>query len=105
MLLVYYGSYVTSIMLGFMFKLDQSNVLKNIRMLGPLVKGCIPLPEKLHEMARRARTSEEVERYFPGFKAFIDATEQEIPRPKDALKRKTHYSEGERSTPSRRSSP
>ena len=91
-LLIYYRSYVTSILLGFVFNLDQSNVLKNIRMLEPLVKECIPLPEKLHEMARRARTPEEVERYFPGFKAFIDSTEQEIPRPKNATKRKTHYS-------------
>jgi DDE superfamily endonuclease/Helix-turn-helix of DDE superfamily endonuclease len=92
MLLIYYRSYVTSILLGFTFNLDQSNVLKDIRMLEPLVKECIPLPEKLHEMARRARTFEEVERYFPGFKAFVDATEQEIPRPKNATKRKTHYS-------------
>ena len=92
MLLMYYRTYVTSIFLGFVFDLDQSNVLKDIRMLEPLVKECIPLPEKLHEMARRARTFEEVERYFPGFKAFVDATEQEIPRPKDATKRKTHYS-------------
>ena len=29
---------------------------------------------------------------FPGFKAFLDATEQEIPRPKAKHKRKTHYS-------------
>jgi hypothetical protein len=29
---------------------------------------------------------------FPGFEAFIDATEQEIPRPKNKQKRKTHYS-------------
>src|SRR5450759_2241947 len=92
MLLIYYRSYVTSILLGFVFNLDQSNVLKDIRMLEPLVKECIPLPRKLHEMARRARTPEEAERYFPGFKAFIDATEQEIPRPKNSLKRKTHYS-------------
>lgn len=36
---------------------------------------------------------EEVEKFFPGFKAFVDATEQEIPRPKkDTRKRKTHYS-------------
>src|SRR5450756_2444161 len=82
LLLMYYRTYVTSILLGFTFNLDQSNVLKDIRMLEPLVKECIPLPEKLHEMARRARTPEEAERYFPGFKAFIDATEQEIPRPK-----------------------
>jgi hypothetical protein len=92
MLLMYYRTYVTSLLLGFTFDLDQSNVLKDIRKIEPLVKECIPLPEKLHEMARRARTFEEVERYFPGFKAFVDATEQEIPRPKDATKRKTHYS-------------
>jgi hypothetical protein len=92
MLLMYYRTYITSILLGFTFNLDQSNVLKDIRMLEPLVKECIPLPEKLHEMARRARTFEEVERYFPGFKAFVDATEQAIPRPTNALKRKTHYS-------------
>jgi DDE superfamily endonuclease/Helix-turn-helix of DDE superfamily endonuclease len=92
MLLMYYRSYVTSMLLGFIFDLDQSNVLKDIRMLEPLVKECIPLPEKLHEMVRRVRTIEEAERYFPGFKAFVDSTEQEIPRPKNAKKRKTHYS-------------
>lgn len=35
---------------------------------------------------------EEIEAVFPGFKAFVDATEQEIPRPKSKKKRKTHYS-------------
>ena len=29
---------------------------------------------------------------FPEFKAFTDATEQEIPRPENKEKRKTHYS-------------
>jgi hypothetical protein len=29
---------------------------------------------------------------FPGFKAFLDATEQEIPRPHGKRKRKTNYS-------------
>ncbi len=92
MLLFYYRTYVTSILLGFVFNLDQSNVLKDIRLLEPLVKESVPLPKKLHDMARRARTPEEVEKFFPGFRAFIDATEQEIPRPKDSRKRKSHYS-------------
>ncbi len=35
---------------------------------------------------------EEVELYFPGFKSFIDATEQEIPRPKDKKMKKEYYS-------------
>ncbi len=35
---------------------------------------------------------EEVEKYFPGFLAFIDSTEQQINRPKDKRRRKAHYS-------------
>jgi hypothetical protein len=92
MLLAYYRLYVTSALLSFLFDLGQTNVLKDIRKLEPLVKECIPLPEKLYERAKRAGTPEEVERFFPGFMAFIDSTEQEIPRPKNATKRKSHYS-------------
>jgi len=33
-----------------------------------------------------------VEELFPGFKAFLDAAEQEIPRPGAKAKRRTHYS-------------
>jgi hypothetical protein len=40
------------------------------------------LPKKLYKRTRRLRTIDEVEEeYFPGFKAFIDSSEQEIPRP------------------------
>ena len=35
------------------------------------------------------RTVQEVEIYFPGFKAFIDSTEQEIPRPKNKKRKRT----------------
>ena len=92
MLLMYYRLYVTSTLLAFLFDLGQTNVLKDIRMLEPLVSEVLPLPKKLHQKVRRLRTFDEVEAVFPGFKAFIDATEQEIPRPKSKRKRKTHYS-------------
>lgn len=92
MLLVYYRLYITYTLSSFLFDLDQSNVYRDIRILEPLVKQCIPLPKKLYKIARRARTIEEVEAYFPGFKAFIDSTEQEIPRPKDKRRRKSYYS-------------
>lgn len=92
MLLVYYRLYISTTLAEFLFEIDQTNVCRNIRTLEPLVKQCIPLPEKVYGRAKRASTPEEVEEYFPGFKAFIDATEQEIPRPKNAKKRKTHYS-------------
>jgi hypothetical protein len=37
-------------------------------------------------------TIDEVEKYFPGFNALIESTEQEIPRPKNKRKRKSYYS-------------
>lgn len=92
MLLIYHRLYVTSTLLGFLFHLGQTNVLKNIRILEPLVTQVLPLPEKIHRIARRLGNLDEVEALFPGFKAFLDATEQEIPRPRDKGKRRTHYS-------------
>lgn len=92
MLLIYYRLYVTSTLLGFLFNLGQTSVLKDIRMIESLVKESLPLPKKVYKRARKLRTLEEIEDIFPGFKAFIDATEQEIPRPKDKRKRKSHYS-------------
>ena len=91
-LLIYYRLYVTSTLLGFLFDLGQTNVLKDIRMIEPAVREVLPLPAKVYGKKRKLRTIEELEELFPGFKALIDATEQEIPRPKDKKKRKTHYS-------------
>jgi hypothetical protein len=92
MFLLYYRLYITSTLTGVLFDLDQSNVLKDIRKLEPLVKEVLPTPKKLHDKARQLQTLEEIEAMFPEFKAFLDATEQEIPRPKNKHKRKTHYS-------------
>ena len=52
----------------------------------------MPLPRKEHDKVKRLETVDEIEAMFPGFKAFLDATEQEIPRPNNKQKRKTHYS-------------
>ena len=92
MLLIYHRLYTTSTLLGFLFDLGQSNVLKNIRMLEPLVSETLPLPRKIHRRARRLGSLDELEDLFPDLKAFLDATEQEIPRPGDKGKRRTHYS-------------
>jgi hypothetical protein len=92
MLLVYYRLYITFTLSGFLFDLDQSNVYRDISILEPLIKLCVPLPKKLYKRSRRARTIDEVEGYFPGFKAFVDSTEQEIPRPKNKRRRKSYYS-------------
>jgi len=92
MLLVYYKLYITHTLSGFLFDLDQSNVHRDIQYIEPVVKNCILLPSKLYNITRRLRTVQEVELYFPGFKAFIDCTEQEIQKPKNKRKRKNYYS-------------
>ncbi len=92
MLLVYYRLYITYPLVGFLFDLDVSNVWRNIQYLEPVVKGVLPLPRKLYQRSRRVGTVEDLEEVFPEFKAFVDATEQEIPRPKNRRRRKSHYS-------------
>ena len=97
MLLMYYRLYITHTLSGFLFDLDQSNVYRDIRHIEPLVKRCIPLPERLYNITRRLRTVlEEVEKYFPEFKAFIDVIEQEIQRPKDKNRKKRNYYSGKK---------
>lgn len=54
MLLMYYRLYITYELEGFLFDLDQGNVCRNIRHIEPLVKRCIPLPEKVHRKPRRS---------------------------------------------------
>ncbi len=72
--------------------MDQSNVCRDIQKIESLIRECVPNPQKLYNITKRLKTSEEVEKYFPGFMAFIDSTEQQIPRPVDNNKRKIFYS-------------
>jgi hypothetical protein len=91
-LLIYYHMYTSSTLLGYLFCVSQTSVLKNIRKLEPLVSEVLPLPKLEYGKVRRLETVDEIEAMFPGFRAFLDATEQEIPRPHGKRKRKTHYS-------------
>ena len=92
MLLVYYRLYITYALAGFLFDLDQSNVCRDMQKIEPLVRKCVPIPQKMYKTAKRLRTLEDVEQCFPGFIAFTDCTEQQIPRPENKTRRKTYYS-------------
>lgn len=92
MLLFYYRSYASCELTGYLFDLDNSNVGRNIRYLEPLVKACIPIPEKIHKRIKKMGSVEELLEIFPEMISFLDATEQEIPRPKNRRRRKSHYS-------------
>jgi hypothetical protein len=92
MLLVYYRLYITYTLAGFLFDLDQSNICRDIQKIERLVRECVPIPQKTYNKTKRLKTPEEVEQYFPGFLAFTDCTEQQIPRPIDKNRRKLYYS-------------
>ena len=76
MLLIYCHIYLSSTLLGYFIDPGLTNVLKDIRNIELLVSDVQPLPKKQTEKVRRLQTVEEIEVMFPGFKAFLDATEQ-----------------------------
>ena len=92
MLLVYYRLYITYTLAGFLFDLDQSNICRDIQKIEGLIRECLPIPQKLYPITKRLQTKEAVEKYFPGFLAFTDCTEQQIPRPVDNKRRNAYYS-------------
>jgi hypothetical protein len=94
MLLIYYRLYITYTLAGFLFDLDQSNICRDIQKIEGLIRQCVPIPQKIYPLTKRLKTpAEEVEKYFPGFLAFIDSTEQQqIPRPVDRERKKIFYS-------------
>ncbi len=61
-----------------------------------MVRQCLPIPQKIYNITKRLQTQEEVEKYFPGFLALTDSTEQQIPRPVDKDRRKIFYSLGKK---------
>lgn len=92
MVLVYYRLYITYTLTEFLFGLDQSNVCRCIQKIEGLIRQCLPIPQKLYKITKRLKTKEEVEQYFPGFMAFTDCTEQQIPHPENKIRKRSYYS-------------
>jgi len=73
MLLIYYRIYITYTLAGALLDLDQSNICcRDIQKIEGLLRKCISTPQKIYSITKRLKTTEEVEKYFPGFLAFID---------------------------------
>jgi hypothetical protein len=99
MLIVYYCLYITyTLSVGFLLDLDQkSKICRDIQKMEWLIRGCIPISQKIYNKTKRLKTpAEEVEKYSPGFLDFTDCTEQQIPRPVDKERRKIYYSIGKK---------
>lgn len=99
-ILMYYRLYLTQILLGYLFNLDDSNVSRLISKLRAVLVNVLPVPvqEKLlfaqtESSRKRISSLEELLEKHPEFKeVLVDATEQEIQKPKDKQKRKDKYS-------------
>jgi hypothetical protein len=64
---VCYRLYITYTLMEFLYDLDrQRNVCsRNIQKIEGQIRCCLPIPQKLHNVTKRLKTSEEVEQYFP----------------------------------------
>ncbi len=71
MLLIYYRTYVTHAVLGFLFAIDDSAVGRNLNPLQPLLAGIFRIPERRVDL-----TEDEIRELF------FDATERPMRRPK-----------------------
>ncbi len=69
MLLVYCRLYITHTLAGFLFDLDQSNICRDMQKIEPLVRECVPIPQKTCRLTKRLRTLGKV-RVFPRLYCF-----------------------------------
>lgn len=92
MLLIYYRCYTSYDLLEYMFGVDSSTVCRDIAKIEPVVKQCIPIPSKLYSDSKKISDITQLQEFFPDLIVITDGTEQPIPRPKNRIKRKTHYS-------------
>lgn len=95
--LMYYRLYVTQILLGYLFDLDDSNVSRLIGELRPMLQAVLPLPVQetllFAKPKKRIGSLEELLEKHPELEeVLVDATEQELQKPKDKARHKSRYS-------------
>ena len=72
--------------------ITEATVSRSIDQIAPVVRQCIPIPAKIHDRAKRSSTLEELEGILPGLRCLIDASEQQMQRPKRKDMEKSHCS-------------
>jgi len=89
MLLMYYRLYISQDFLGIIFNLHNCNVSRQINYLHPLLSQIFKIPTKKVSLSEAELTEKEIIEFF------VDATEQQIERPKKGQKR---YYSGKKKT-------
>ena len=92
MLLFYYRTYVTQILVGLVFNVGQATVSRDIANLEPVVRRCVPLPRSCIWRPTRPGPLRDLEKIIPGLAVLIDASEQPVYRPQDDQTQKKYYS-------------
>ena len=92
LLLFYYRTYATQDVAAEVFGVGQAAVSRSIEQIAPIVRQCVPIPARIHAKAKKASTMEELEEIFPGLICLMDASEQQIRRPKRKDMERSHYS-------------
>ena len=97
--LMYYRLYMTQVLLGYLFGLDDSNVSRLITRLRPVLLRVLPIPAREQSLFGQERPERRVSSLatllakHPEINdVLIDATEQEVYKPKDKQQRKERYS-------------
>jgi hypothetical protein len=52
MLLIYYSLYITYMLAGFIFDLDQNNICRDIQKIESLIRKCVPISIKTYEITK-----------------------------------------------------
>ena len=92
LLLFYYRTYATQDVAAEVFGVGQATASRSIEEVAPLVRQCVPIPARIHDRAKRASTLEELEEILSGLRCLVDASEQQVQRPKRKDMEKSHYS-------------
>ena len=92
LLLFCYRTHATQDVAAEVFGVGQATVSRSIDQIAPVVRQCIPIPARIHDRAKRASTLEELEDILPRLRCLIDASEQQVQRPKRKDMEKSHYS-------------
>ena len=82
LVLFYYRTYATQDLLAMVFQMGQASVSRSMGTLEPSIRQCLPLPSKIYSNIKATRTLDDLEEIIPGMTALIDASEQQIQRPK-----------------------
>ncbi len=86
MLLAHYRLCITYTLAGFLFDLDEY-ICREFQKIESLIRQDVSILKKICRNDKEVQISEVVKQYFPGFLAFIDYTEQQIPKPTDNKRR------------------